>query len=107
MATSLPVDPEVLRRQVQAKYRDVAITPGGSHHFHTGRPLVARLGYDTQWSTRCPTGQSSPSLGSETHSSCAVWRVESEWSMSDQAAVSIRSSLPVRWDQLGASSGST
>lgn len=46
MLTHLPVDPELLREQVQAKYRDVAIRPEGLHHFHTGRPLAARLGYD-------------------------------------------------------------
>ena len=28
------------------KYREVAADPGGSFHFHTGRPLAARLGYD-------------------------------------------------------------
>ena len=47
MTNALPVDPELLRTQVQAKYRDVALVPAGSHHFHTGRPLAARLGYDT------------------------------------------------------------
>jgi SAM-dependent methyltransferase len=47
MANALPVDPELLRTQVQAKYRDVALRPAGSHHFHTGRPLATRLGYDT------------------------------------------------------------
>ena len=47
MVESLPVDTEVLREQVQAKYRDVALAPDGSFHFHTGRPLAARLGYDT------------------------------------------------------------
>jgi len=47
MANALPVDPKLLRTQVQAKYRDVALAPGGAHHFHTGRPLAARLGYET------------------------------------------------------------
>jgi len=47
MTDALPVDPELLRTQVQAKYRGVALVPGGAHHFHTGRPLAARLGYDT------------------------------------------------------------
>ena len=47
MIESLPVDTDVLREQVQAKYRDVALAPDGSFHFHTGRPLAARLGYDT------------------------------------------------------------
>src|SRR5439155_945458 len=35
-----------LREQVRDKYREVALDPGGTHHFHTGRPLAARLGYD-------------------------------------------------------------
>jgi arsenite methyltransferase len=46
MVESLPVDPEVLREHVQVKYRDVALAPDGSYHFHTGRRLAARLGYD-------------------------------------------------------------
>ena len=28
------------------KYRQVAVDPGGAYHFHTGRGLVERLGYD-------------------------------------------------------------
>ncbi len=40
-----PVDPVRLRAEVQAKYRTVAADPAGGHHFHTGRPLAARLGY--------------------------------------------------------------
>ena len=40
------VDPEALREQVRDKYRDVALAPHGEHHFHTGRPLTIRLGYD-------------------------------------------------------------
>lgn len=39
------VDPERLRSEVQEKYREVAEHPDGEHHFHTGRPLAARLGY--------------------------------------------------------------
>jgi arsenite methyltransferase len=42
------VDTTALREQVKAKYRDVAANPQGPHHFHTGRPLAARLGYDDQ-----------------------------------------------------------
>ena len=40
------VDVETLRTQVRDKYRDVAEDPHGAHHFHTGRPLTSRLGYD-------------------------------------------------------------
>ena len=40
------VDAEELREQVKEKYREVADDPHRSFHFHTGRPLAARLGYD-------------------------------------------------------------
>lgn len=43
---ALLVDPDQLRVQVRAKYREVATDPHRSFHFHTGRPLAARLGYD-------------------------------------------------------------
>jgi SAM-dependent methyltransferase len=46
MAHDLPVDPGALRAQVRGKYRDVAVDPGASFHFHTGRGLASRLGYD-------------------------------------------------------------
>ena len=82
MAESLPVDPEVLRKQVQAKYRDVALVPDGSFHFHTGRPLAARLGYDTATVAVSRTTRSSRSRGSGTRSSCAGWSEASGWSMS-------------------------
>jgi arsenite methyltransferase len=44
--TDAPVDVELLRDQVREKYREVADDPHRSFHFHTGRPLAARLGYD-------------------------------------------------------------
>lgn len=47
MNNDLPVDPAQLREQVKSKYRDVAIDPHGDYHFHTGRPLARRLGYDS------------------------------------------------------------
>ena len=46
MDDELLVDPDALREQVRGKYREVAADPGASFHFHTGRPLAARLGYD-------------------------------------------------------------
>ena len=45
MADDLPVDPDALREQVRGKYREVAVDPGGGFHFHTGRDLARRLGY--------------------------------------------------------------
>src|SRR3979411_2344309 len=46
MAQDLLVDPEALREQVRDKYREVAVDPHATFHFHTGRGLAARLGYD-------------------------------------------------------------
>lgn len=46
MSNELPVDPVALREEVKIKYRDVAHNPHGEHHFHTGRVLARRLGYD-------------------------------------------------------------
>jgi arsenite methyltransferase len=48
MSTSpdLLVDAVALRDQVREKYRAVATDPAGPFHFHTGRDLARRLGYD-------------------------------------------------------------
>ena len=54
MPNDLLVDVAVLRTQVRDKYREVALDPHGAHHFHTGRPLAARLGYDQQAVDRFP-----------------------------------------------------
>jgi SAM-dependent methyltransferase len=48
MAEDLLVDPEALREQVREKYREVAGDPHRAFHFHTGRPLAARLGYQQE-----------------------------------------------------------
>ena len=48
MPNELLVDVDTLRTQVRDKYRDVALDPHGTHHFHTGRLLAARLGYDQE-----------------------------------------------------------
>jgi len=54
MKTELPVDPVALREEVKSKYRDVACNPHGDYHFHTGRPLAKRLGYDMALVDRMP-----------------------------------------------------
>ena len=46
MADDLLVDVDPLREQVREKYREVAVDPGASFHFHTGRGLASRLGYE-------------------------------------------------------------
>jgi SAM-dependent methyltransferase len=46
------VDRGQLRRQIKAKYTEVALEPEKGFHFHTGRPLAAMLGYgeaDVDW----------------------------------------------------------
>jgi SAM-dependent methyltransferase len=47
MSEITPVDAAALREEVKKKYRDVAVAPNATYHFHTGRPLAKRLGYDT------------------------------------------------------------
>jgi SAM-dependent methyltransferase len=46
MSGNAVVDADALRAEVRSKYREVAIDPHGTYHFHTGRGLAARLGYD-------------------------------------------------------------
>jgi len=46
MSTNPTVDADALREEVRSKYREVAVNPGGQFHFHTGRVLAQRLGYD-------------------------------------------------------------
>ena len=54
MSETLVVDPAALRDQVREKYRTVASAPGGPYHFHTGRPLAAKLGYDAATTAALP-----------------------------------------------------
>ncbi|MEM7393406.1 MAG: methyltransferase domain-containing protein [Verrucomicrobiota bacterium] len=46
--TECMVDESLLREQVRETYREVAVTPGGTYHFHTGRPLARHLGYEEE-----------------------------------------------------------
>ncbi|HEV2336894.1 MAG TPA: methyltransferase domain-containing protein [Stellaceae bacterium] len=54
MSEALPVDAVTLRDEVRAKYRDVAVNPRGTFHFHTGRALARRLGYNEDLVARMP-----------------------------------------------------
>ena len=47
MSDDLLVDVDTLHEQVREKYREVAVEPNAEYHFHTGRPLARKLGYDT------------------------------------------------------------
>ena len=42
----VPVDVDALRAEVREKYRAVAVEPAAEYHFHTGRRLAAKLGYE-------------------------------------------------------------
>jgi SAM-dependent methyltransferase len=44
---TLHLDVDLLRSAVQAEYTDVATCPSKGFHFHTGRPLAAKLGYES------------------------------------------------------------
>jgi len=46
MSPALPVDVDALRDEVREKYREVAVAPNATYHFHTGRAAAARCGYD-------------------------------------------------------------
>jgi arsenite methyltransferase len=46
VTADVAVDADALREEVRSKYREVATNPRGTFHFHTGRRLAARLGYD-------------------------------------------------------------
>jgi len=43
------VDVDALRAAVQEEYEVVASEPQRGFHFHTGRPLTALLGYESEW----------------------------------------------------------
>lgn len=46
MSDDVVVNREELRELVRDKYRKVAVDPGGSFHFHTGRKAASHLGYE-------------------------------------------------------------
>jgi SAM-dependent methyltransferase len=50
----LPVDVESLRAEVRDKYRAVAVDPNADYHFHTGRRLATKLGYDAELTGSLP-----------------------------------------------------
>jgi arsenite methyltransferase len=54
VSDDLPVDALALREEVKTKYRAVAVNPHSDFHFHTGRPLARRPGYDDEVVGRMP-----------------------------------------------------
>ena len=52
--SEIAVDAATLREEVKSKYREVATDPHGTYHFHTGRYLARRLGYDDEFVKSLP-----------------------------------------------------
>lgn len=50
------LDVEALRQAIRDEYTLVAEEPAHGFHFHTGRPLAARLGYRDEWLDGLPDG---------------------------------------------------
>lgn len=48
------VDLPTLRAAIQEEYEAVACEPRRGFHFHTGRPLAAKLGYESKWLESVP-----------------------------------------------------
>jgi arsenite methyltransferase len=54
MTYEIMVDAGTLREEVKKKYREVAVNPHGRFHFHTGRVLAAKLGYEESVTSSMP-----------------------------------------------------
>ena len=52
--SEIAVDVVALREEVKSKYREVATDPRATYHFHTGRYLARRLGYDDKFVKSLP-----------------------------------------------------
>ena len=50
------LDVQMLREAIQEEYEAVACEPHRGFHFHTGRPLAQRLGYQEAWLKGIPDG---------------------------------------------------
>ena len=89
--------------KVKAKYRAVAVDPHDSYHFHTGRPLARRLGYDEAVVAALPDCAVEAFAGVGNPFSLESLKPASGWSIS----VSTVSSRPIRSGLRGASLAST
>ena len=53
-ARAVDVNVDALRAAIRTEYEVVALRPEQGFHFHTGRPLAQRLGYDEAWLAGVP-----------------------------------------------------
>jgi hypothetical protein len=107
MSDALPVDPGALREEVKTKYRAVAVDPHGGYHFHTGRPLAKRLGYDEAVVGALPDSAVEAFAGVGNPFSLGAFKPGSGWSISAPAAVSTVLSRLARSDRKAGSWAST
>jgi hypothetical protein len=96
MAEDLLVDPEALREQVRDKYREVAVDPHAAFHFHTGRGLAARLGYEPAAVDALPDRAVESFAGVGNPFSLRPLAAASTWSTSAPVPGSTPSSPPAR-----------
>jgi len=54
VAVPKELDQDLLRREIQREYREVAEHPDKGFHFHTGRKLAGILNYDDAWLAAVP-----------------------------------------------------
>jgi len=54
VAVPKALDQDLLRREIQREYREVAEHPDKGFHFHTGRKLAGILQYDPRWLAHVP-----------------------------------------------------
>ena len=107
MTRDLLVDQDALREQVRGKYREVAVDPGASFHFDTGRSLAARLGYEAAASGALPDRAVESFAGVANPFSLRRLAPGERWSTSAPAPRSIPSSPPARSAPMATSSAST
>ena len=98
MSDGLPVDAIALREEVKSKYRAVAVDPHGGYHFHTGRPLTRRLGYDRAVVAALPDSAVEAFAGVGNPFSLGVLRPGERVIDLGSGAVSTALSPPDRWD---------
>jgi hypothetical protein len=107
MSDLLPVDAIALREEVKSKYRAVAVDPHGSYHFHTGRPLGRRLGYNDSVVAGLPDSAVEAFAGVGNPFSLGALKIGERVVDLGSGAVSTALSLPDRWDPRVTSSAST
>jgi hypothetical protein len=98
VSDGLPVDAIALREEVKSKYRAVAVDPHGGYHFHTGRPLARRLGYDDEVAGRMPDSAVEAFAGVGNPFSLGVLKPGERVVDLGPGAVSTALSPPDRWD---------